>query len=579
MVQMIPPVYSGDTNRAEKKVFSALEGVTDKPEWIAFHSLKLAHNKFALEGENDFTVFVPGKGIIVIEVKNAKSVEYKNGLWHLEGVPKAAKNPFIQLDRSRRNIHGYLNALENISDIPVARLMWFPSIGRAALNVAPGDMQFFEWEMAWADDLAKPGKSLTKVLDDFMRDFGSVEDARLEPANFTVERARNLADHLVGSFSASQTPEDRRRERAKTRERLLAEQTAILDLIDTNPHIYFDGDAGTGKSFMLTQAAKRLGRHGKKTLVTCWNIMMAEELATYANVANVTIADINRVMLDVCGLRDNPEDADTAWYIDTLPSRAIARLEADPALRVYEALCIDEFQDIATYDKVLQFVFTMLGSGLKRESNIVLAGDHKQQIMGDASQARDPFSVAQTLIADMVHVRLKTNCRTAAGLGKAISRALSSPFDVERYRVKGEDGEGLESRLVTDRNQATALRKVLEELLTEFKPSEIRVLSPFGANHSVAGELFKRTSASKDERWLKTHLKHASNTSGESKIRWRSIAKFKGLESEAVVITDVNQAAADFAVSTGKTLNDLLYVGMTRARTRCILIGSLAPKI
>ena len=44
-----------------------------------------------------------------------------------------------------------------------------------------------------------------------------------------------------------------------------------------------------------------------------------------------------------------------------------------------------------------------------------------------------------------------------------------------------------------------------------------------------------------------------------------------------VIITDVNEDAEAFARESGKSLRELLYVGMSRARYHVVLIGSKVP--
>lgn len=62
-------------------MFDAFNGVRASDGWIVLHGLDLAHNEVALEGESDFVVMVPGTGIVVVEVKNAKSIRYENFEW------------------------------------------------------------------------------------------------------------------------------------------------------------------------------------------------------------------------------------------------------------------------------------------------------------------------------------------------------------------------------------------------------------------------------------------------------------------------------------------------------------------
>ena len=100
------------------------------------------------------------------------------------------------------------------------------------------------------------------------------------------------------------------RDLKKQERKLLDEQVKYLDLVETNPHVYFDGPAGTGKSFLLAEAARRLDKRGKKTLVTCWNLLMADELRLMTSRPGIEVADLNSLMLSVCGLASNPADAD-----------------------------------------------------------------------------------------------------------------------------------------------------------------------------------------------------------------------------------------------------------------------------
>jgi superfamily I DNA/RNA helicase len=124
----------------------------------------------------------------------------------------------------------------------------------------------------------------------------------------------------------------------------------------------------------------------------------------------------------------------------------------------------------------------------------------------------------------------------------------------------------------SDEKATKALATTLRGLLETYRAKDIRVLSPFGVTNSLVGELFSRESKSADERWLKTVLRDPKGSTGE--IRWRSIAKFKGLESDVVVVTDINANAREFAKQTGKSLNELVYVGVTRAKFHCTVIAS-----
>ncbi len=572
MVTMIPPGAKPGTNRSEREVFTAFEGIPDRPDWIVIHSLQLARNLFSLEGEADFIVLVPGKGIVVIETKSPKYVEYTGGNWYLDKLPNPTKDPLQQVSRARANIRGFLKQHdENINDIPTARMLWFTSIARHQfVNNSVGDMQFFEWELGLSEDKDKPALAIEKLLDNHIAFFAENGEVDYDPAAFTSERAQLIADTLLSNFHGYESPEELAKTRYKIEQKMLDEQLAIMELVEYNKHLYFDGGAGTGKSFLLAEAARKFAKQGKRTLVTCWNYMMAEELSMTLKHVNITVTDLNSLMLDMCGLGANPEGAGTAWFEEELPQKALEALEKNPALGGYEALCVDEFQDIAANLKLMELVLAVCNTGKLEDLPVVWVGDRNQQIMREGTQTLDPARRMKLIMPDTVHLRLRTNCRTVPELAKMIPRIINIDTDIARHRIpEGFEG-GLSIVSSSDEKQAQHLATTIKKLLERYNAKDIVILSPFGETNSTVGQLLERGASNADERALVAQLQHEG---AEGRIRWRSIAKFKGLESPVVVITDVNEKATEFAASIHKKLDELLYVGITRAKYECVLIG------
>lgn len=572
MVTMIPPGAKPGTNRSEREVFTAFEGIPDRPDWIVIHSLQLAHNLFSLEGEADFIVFVPGKGIVAIETKSPKYVEYTDGNWYLDKLPNPTKDPLQQVSRARSNIRGFLKQHdENINDIPFARMLWFTSIARHQfVNNSVGDMQFFEWELGLSEDKDKPVQAIEKLLDNHISFFAENGEVNYDPTAFTSERAEAMASALLSNFRGYESAEELAKTRYKVEQKMLDEQLAIMELVEYNNHIYFDGGAGTGKSFLLAEAARKYAKQSKRTLVTCWNYMMAEELSKTLGHPNITVKDLNTLMLEMCGLDTNPEGADTEWFEVELPQKALEALEKNPALGGYEALCVDEFQDIAANLKLIELVLALCNVKKLADTSIVWAGDRNQQIMREGQQTIDPATRMKLIMPDTVHVRLRTNCRTVPELAKMIPRIINIDTDIARHRIpEGFEG-GLNVVSSSDEKQTQNLATTIKKLLERYNARDIVILSPFGETNSTVGQLLERGASNADERTLLSQLDIEGT---EGKIRWRSIAKFKGLESPVVVITDVNDKAKVFAAGLHKHLDELLYVGITRAKYECVLIG------
>jgi superfamily I DNA/RNA helicase len=299
--------------------------------------------------------------------------------------------------------------------------------------------------------------------------------------------------------------------------------------------------------------------------------MMAEELRRLAEPrANLDVYDFNTLMLEICGLQSNRKKADSTWYDETLPEMASKVLDEKTHWGDYEGIFVDEFQDIAGNSKILELLFKLSASKKPKGTKLVFAGDKNQQILSDKDQLANPFDVAKYLVSDLVHVRLRTNCRNIPELTHQMEPLTGLKVDILKHRLPKSTEGGLDIVEAKPGKETKALAQVLRDLLTEYRPRDIRVLSPFGFNSSLVGTLFTREAQSADERWLKNTLRNPVSDLGQ--IRWRSIAKFKGLESDVVVITDVTDQAKEFIEGTGKTLGEVLYVGISRARYKCVII-------
>jgi len=577
MPRMHPSRLPHSANRSERMLFTAFEGLQGHDDWVVLTGLTVGQHVAGLSGEVDAIVIAPGKGILLIEAKSAEHVEYRDGQWFLARNPSPTKNPLVQLDGARRSVRHFLKQHDLLKgDEPIARLVWFTNLGRWQFdNGSPHDLTFFEWELAWADDLAKPGATVERVLAEHSAWFGEAEGVEVEPASLTAAHAGLIADALLASFTATSSASDRRRARLIDERALLADQELVLELLETNPHLYFDGPAGCGKSWLVAVAARRHARAGRRTLLTCWNVLMAESLREQVGESplDLEVADLNAVMLRVCGLDANPEGADDRWYRHELPERALAALAKHPERGSFAAICVDEFQDIAGVPLLMDVLRALSVGGDLARTSLVLAGDAGQQIMRAAGERAEPLPAARELAPTLVHVRVRRNCRVAPRLLRAISGQLGRPLDHSGDRLPDSAEAKLDVVTVTEGRELPALLSALKGLLEQYAPDDIVVLSPFGEQSSLVGRFLARepglvASENREERQLRDLL------TGERAISWRSIFKAKGLDAGAVVLTDISTEAAEWADERHLSWNDLLYVGMTRAQYRCIVLRS-----
>lgn len=578
MPRMIPPEPGAKANRSERALFRAFEGILDRPDWVVIHSLAIGRHQAGLSGEIDFLVLIPGRGIVIVEAKSPAYVEYKDGRWHLDRTPKPGKDPLQQLDGARRSLRGHLKRAGILrGDEPIARLLWFTSLGRCQfVNRSPGDLQFFEWELGWQEDLDKPVRLIERVLNEHIAWFSEVDEVALDPAGMTVEHVAEITTTLLADFTAGRSKADERRDRGIREARLLAEQRFALELLQTNPHLYFDGPAGTGKSFLLVEAAVRFARDLQMpTLLTCWNVLMAKELRRMVHGRSrlVEVDDLNTVMLRLCGLAANPADADDTWYRETLPQRALAAVREHPHLACYQALCIDEFQDIASEPHLVELVVAVAASPVS-QCPVVLAGDDRQQILRRPAEVVGSVSVARSRLPGLVHARVRRNCRMLPSIADSVSRYLDQGLKFTGHRMPGTLPGGFTRVEVDETTEVAALASALRELLAEYEAEDIVVLSPFGGRGSLAARVLRGAGKTPDETWLRKQLAHEG---GAGRVRWFSISKFKGLDADAVVVTDINDTARDWVVSTGHSWDDFRYVAESRAKYRAVALEGAPP--
>ena len=569
MVRMIPESQKDGVTYSEQKVFNALEAIPDRPDWIVLSNIALAQAGSQVEGESDFMLIAPGLGMVAVEVKGAKELTFRNGEMILEGAPKGGKNPFRQADHARRAFRSLLKKADLSLNFPFARMAWFPNMNPHQADSVKDNIQFHPWEIAFERNLRNPAKVLEEAIRQTAGLEAKADKGFGKPAErgklLTIELARQILDTALPTLTIKQTPELELADQEAQRKKALEGQRELLDACEDNPVLYFDGVAGTGKTFFLREMAIRGRSRSKRVLLTCWNLMLGEELERwFPSDSRVDASDLNRLMLRLAGISENKENADSDWYERRLPELALKKLKSLGDDQKYDVILIDEFQDIASKPKVLELIRALeKGSG---KTQIALTGDRYQQIFSPEDASSDPYATAKQTWGAVTKITLRTNYRMAKKLHDDMSHYLGLDLDIRHHRLKFPQA-ALRFETVRPGKAELALKAVLEDLLTRYPPQSIRILSSF-REKSLANRILTSLAKNSTERWLAQRLK--SQLGGE--IRWRSIHKFKGLESPAVVITDVGADLEEWASEIQQPVRDILYVGITRATTECVIL-------
>lgn len=556
MATLIPDVAK-DSTRSERLVFDRL--ARDLPdEWIVLHSLGLSSHARKIWGEADFVV-LSEKGIFVIEVKGG-SVSCENGLWTFtspdgrqsyskqEGPFEQAKDALFALENSLKTEPRHQDLLCGYGVI-----MPFETFTQTGPEIEPGvlldrrnfrrDLGFFIGELStfWRNLYAERHGRTVRFPD--VDDIAAVRQL-LRP---DVTSCFSLGSYLT-SLDAELLD-------------LTTEQIRTLRGMDNNVRTVIRGGAGTGKTVLAAERAKRLAADGQRVLYLCFNRLLAHHvetaLAGYEARTNIEVRHAHgwyRELIDAAGLAarlDQAEVDDRELYGKVFPelfSEAVLKLEPEP----FDAVVIDEGQDLLTLAN-LDAVDLMLEGGI-RHGSWHLFLDPNQNIYGAiAEEAGDRLQEV-----GYAGYELSLNCRNTIEV--AVETSMVSGIDVPTEKaVRGPDCIHFYSSGTKQlRGQVTG--EIRRLLASGVSPGDIVVLS---------GRRLKNSSLAGIPDLAGLPLVDIAESGARSEgLHFCTMHAFKGLERKVVLAIDLYDLLDDSTCL-------LHYAGLSRAKMLlCVFLPS-----
>ena len=557
MVRMIPDSCAEDAPPGERDLFDKLRCAPSTEDWVAFHSLNIARHATQVEGEADFVVIVPGRGVLVIEVKSHERVETDgDGRWRLGNQDWKTKSPFDQASGSMHSVVDFLDSRgANAIGYPVWYCVWFTSVSKDRM---PQSIGWQQWALLDASDLNAPSVSaaIVRVLErasqhllDTSPTFRRVEGT---PNAAHTQRMTNL---LEPKFVSEMTTKEAARKRAFELDKYTVEQVKILDMLAQAPRLLVDGPAGSGKTVLAVEAARRAAASGRRVLFVVFNRLIEADLKLRCG--GIDVFRLHALFAALAGATI-PGDADSDWYAQ-LPERAFAAVFDDHPR--YDLLVIDEAQDIAK-DDYLDVLDLVVVGGLKDGNSVVVGDFDFQNVYIPSNQGGPATSATKAIferrIPSAVPLHLSVNTRNTPELGEFFELLTGRERIYSEFKRMDDEQVSVHAFEYTDAaHQDALLAQAIEQILSEpFTVRDIVVLSPI------------RQSAARLAADPKLRSRLGSGIVDSHLVRWGTIHEFKGMEAPAVILTDI--------VDTNKHLESLLYVGITRATDRLIVLRSQA---
>lgn len=548
MARLIPPIFPVDAAPGEQLVYRKLAEDRNTDDWIVLHSLNIAEHVRNPEGEADFVVIAPGLGVLVIEVKSHGHFTFDDGVWKLGNQAPTTRGPFKQASEAMYSIRKYLLKKKiDLRSVPMLSAAWFTAT-RARTMLKPTN-EWHDWQVLDSEDLKQdPVGALRRVfaygMADLATTFSSFSAGYVGPTQAT---ARQIAALLRPNFEFGVVAGDVRSTRERQLVKFVEEQFLALDAMSDNQRVLFTGPAGSGKTFLALEAARRELALGRRGSLLCFNKLLGRHIAGEFNDPRLSVGTFHSQLLTLTGLEVPANDNPLFWSSE-LPERAVEvllELDEPPA----DFLIVDEIQDLLK-DAYLDVLDLMVKGGLE-EGRVLMFGDFERQAIYDDGLGRD------LLIARMPNLpshRLAMNCRNLPRIGFSVNFFSGLTPGYKNFRRDDDGVNPVLLKYTRGDDQSRLLRQAVESLREEsFDLSEIVVLSPLRSG-SVA--------ATTNDVWLRSVLVQVVGGSvKKGKIRFSSIHAFKGLDAPAIIVTDLDRVNVPHFES-------ILYVGLTRATDR-----------
>ena len=588
MARMLPSVIDPDCpSPGEKKLFEALRDDPATEEWTVLHSLNIAQHIRQIQGEADFVALIPQRGVLCIEVKAHMRVRREDSAWYLGRDPVNYRGPFQQASEACHSLESRVKS-ENphLGSIPFAWVVAFTHAEAAVQQVRQGE--WLSCQMLTADqiwDEQGVGSVLQSALDGYRHHLGSTPSVKtwFDPDRKVPKEGqiKELVRILRPDFEICETPATAAKKRADEIRRFTEEQFGALDSIEFNPRVLFQGPAGTGKTVLALEAARRLGASGQQVALVCYNRLLGRWLAEQASGFDGVsfVGTIDRLLMDVLEV-----DRVSKEELKRLPGDALDLLTAPGGPgRQFDALVVDEAQDVVL-DRYADVLETLLNRGLATGTWYVFGDFEKQALFAGEDQVH---RAVERLVGGDTSPRaarfpLSINCRNTPRIAEFL-RLLGRPGTPYSRVLRPDDHNNVRTKFWGDAEaQVSMLKDTLTELAEEgYHSHDIVVLSGSGSGPSVAEALGRSQPDLEVAEFGDQALDYLMGLEGSgtrrppgldghsrdrpSSVGYTTVGKFKGLESPVVVLTDFKEISSEGASA-------LFYTGITRATERLVVL-------
>ena len=505
-------------HKSEHEVYQALvNGLRD--DWVIIPSLEMRLDNSFTFREMDSLLIHRVHGLILVEVKSFP-MKIEGGRFFYEGGGRVEKDPMEQVEAQRNFLTRSLEDLDPHIYGKIRVALATP----ATIEIRGALPQNLRGEQLL--DSAKLREPSEAILDLVYSD------------SYTVplgdELFQEIIDRLAPSAQFDISPSGIRAIARSRMERRLEAETKVLKSLDENHRVLVTGVAGSGKTRLAVEWARRASVRDERVFYTCYNdplgIATGEDLDGFDGVMVLPFLRYLEGAPGLPPLTPQAEGEDARTYWKRVESHAIDHFsEIEDA---FDAIIVDEAQDFSP------IWLAMLEELLDPEGprRIFMVGDPGQSIR------RTGFRLL-TNRDGWMRAELVSNNRNAPAIATLLRQKLGG--------AASPNAEPYESEIVR------TLASTDDEVITAVEKALVR-------SEDETAWVLTTTARTRD--LLRTRLGFVDWESRENGTVCESVYRVKGLDVDRVVLVADEEEDAE-------KLRQLLYSGVSRALESLEIIG------
>lgn len=545
--------------KKEKDIFQLFKNQLSKKFHCFYsHKWKLTNekqNNFKEQGEIDFIIVHPEYGVLLIELKAINPdidseeiyVNYGNG----------RINVFDKLERNRQRFQTLLKDLNQKKGskeiFNVGEAVFF-----ANAVLKESIREDYKRRLIEYGDIKNIENRIIKIYE-YFSGIHSMSMGNLSVAD--ISRILEFRPKIAIPLSEKLNDFEERIEY------LTKDQVETLGILLQKKRVMVKGGAGTGKTILAMEKARKLANSGKQVLFICFNNPLEaylKENYKYQNLHIFTFFKFCSYLVKEAKIWSESNDKKNSDYLRLLESRFIEAIDITNIS--FDSLIVDEAQDLSNGEWWSGLMLCLKDS--ENSEVYVFYDDYQEVHKKSTDESISKLILENVQGIDRSPLELPFNLRNTKEIFSLAKKYYSGGMEQRDGVPKGIQAEYRKIAQVTYSALSKALNEVVLDILKPERGISFDELVILTGN--LEHSLLKHTHTVANYKLTDDQYEYPE------RILFDTVRRFKGLEKKVVILIEMdhylNELEKPDCPKTDEYRN-LLYLAITRAKTHLIIIG------